>query len=379
MRKFTVRRPSRASAGRFGYAREILRTVPTPAFAVRHEGRGRASSHVRGALLTLALLLATALAVAGCGSGGATTTSHAAHARRSRATTAVKAAAPVHLAYHALYALPAAVRDAAFAPLSGGRFALLGGLTAADTSTAAIEVGDIHGILHTAALTAPQHDAEAATLGGNVYVFGGGVLTQFDHILRYEPTSGSVSQVGTLPVGQSDVGVAGASTTAYVVGGFDGTNYLNTVVAWRPGMAPAVEAHLPVGLRYPAVAVAGNGLYIMGGSDPSGASNAVYRFDLTTHQVRQIATLRHPVTHGMAATLGSTVYLIGGRGDLDTAQTADIWAINPATGRITGAGRLPTPTSDAAAMTVGGGIVIAGGQSPTTTLASVGELVPASR
>jgi len=104
---------------------------------------------------------------------------------------------------------------------------------------------------------------------------------------------------------------------------------------------------------------------------------AIYRFDLTTHLVRRLGTLRHPVTHGNAATLGSTVYLVGGRGDLVNAQTSDIWAINPATGRVTAAGRLPTATSDAAVATVGNGIIVAGGLSPTTVLDGVGELVPA--
>jgi N-acetylneuraminic acid mutarotase len=132
-----------------------------------------------------------------------------------------------------------------------------------------------------------------------------------------------------------------------------------------------------VGLRYAAVAIAGNGLLIIGGSTPSAASNAIYRFDLTTHQVRQLGTLRHPITHGNSATLGSTVYLVGGRGDLINAQTSDIWAINPVTGRVTPAGRLPMPTSDAAVAAVGNAIIVAGGMSPTTTLGDVGELVPA--
>ena len=218
-------------------------------------------------------------------------------------------------------------------------------------------------MLRTGTLPGPQHDAQAAALGGKVYVFGGGDTTELDHILRYDPASGAVSQVGTLPAPQSDVAVTAFGGTAYVVGGFDGINYLDTVVAWRPGSPPRVEAHLPVGLRYAAVAVADGGLLVIGGSTPVAASDAIYRFDLTTHQVRRIGTLPHPITHGNAATLGSSVYLIGGRGDDVTAQTSAVWAVNPVTGRVRAAGRLPQPTSDAMVATIGGRIIIAGGQS----------------
>jgi hypothetical protein len=70
------------------------------------------------------------------------------------------------------------------------------------------------------------------------------------------------------------------------------------------------------------------------------------------------------------------VYIVGGRGDALTAQTSRIWAIDPGTGRLTAAGRLPRPVSDAALVTLGRRIVIAGGQTPSGVTAAVGELVP---
>jgi N-acetylneuraminic acid mutarotase len=108
----------------------------------------------------------------------------------------------------------------------------------------------------------------------------------------------------------------------------------------------------------------------------SGTSDAIYRFDLTSHQLRRIGTLPQPTEHGNAVTLGSTVYMIGGRGPSTTAQTSAVYAVDPLTGRVRHAGRLPKPVSDAAAVTIGRAIVVAGGQSPTGTLDGVGELVP---
>ncbi len=255
---------------------------------------------------------------------------------------------------------------------------MLGGLNDADVSVAGVEIADLRRVLHTGALPGPQHDAQAARLGGRVYVFGGGFTTELDHILMYDPNQGDTSPVGALSVPQSDVAVTQAGGTAYVVGGFDGTSYLDTIVAWRPGSRPTVVAHLPVGLRYAAVTISGSGLYVLGGVTPAGTSAAIYRFDVATHRVRRMGTLPRPTEHGNAVTLGAMIYLVGGRGPGDSDQTAAVDAVDPLTGQVRPAGRLPTPTSDAAVMTIGQAIVVAGGQSPAGTLAGVGELVPAA-
>jgi N-acetylneuraminic acid mutarotase len=340
------------------------------------------------------MLVAAALGVAACGSDGGHTSSHSTAAAagtgsRKPADTPGSPAArdarrrrvaggAVALRYRRLYTLPAPLRDPAYATLGGDRFVMLGGLNDADVSVAGIEIADLRRVVHTGALPGPQHDAQAARLAGRVYVFGGGFTTELDHILMYDPNRGDTSPVDALSVPQSDVAVTQAGGTAYVVGGFDGSTYLDTIVAWRPGSRPTVVAHLPVGLRYAAVTISGSGLYVLGGVTPAGTSAAIYRFDVATHRVRRIGTLPRPTEHGNAVTLGAMIYLVGGRGPGDSDQTAAIDAVDPLTGRVRPAGRLPTPTSDAAVMTIGQAIVVAGGQSPAGTLAGVGELVPAA-
>ncbi len=256
----------------------------------------------------MAILAAVALILAGCG-GATSTTTHTTRtaAARHRPTQSQTRPALVRLTYRPLYSLPAALRDPAYTALDGGRFAMLGGLDGADVSSAGIEIADTHRVLHTATLPGPQHDAQGAFLAGKVYVFGGGYTTELDHILSYDPASDAVAQAGTLLAPQSDVAVARSGDNAYVVGGFDGTNYLNTIAAFAPGGVATVVGHLPIGVRYAAVAVADGELLVLGGSTPTGASDAVYRFDLSTHQVRRLATLPHPITHGEAAALGSNV------------------------------------------------------------------------
>ena len=63
--------------------------------------------------------------------------------------------------------------------------------------------------------------------------------------------------VGRLPQPASDVSAAAIGGTAYVVGGFTGARWLNTILAWRPVAPPRVAARLPVALRYAAVTAAG--------------------------------------------------------------------------------------------------------------------------
>jgi hypothetical protein len=68
--------------------------------------------------------------------------------------------------------------------------------------------------------------------------------------------------------------------------------------------------------------------------------------------VRRIATLPAPEDHAALAALAGRLYLVGGRRAL---------AIDPGTGKVTVAARMPASLSDPTATTVGNRIVVAGG------------------
>jgi N-acetylneuraminic acid mutarotase len=303
---------------------------------------------------------------------------HLSRAAAARAAVRAAAGRSVRVTYRPLWTLPAPLRDPATVSLNSSQFVMAGGLDAADVSTSEVDLASVRGMVRSGnVLPVAQHDAQAAALGGKVYVFGGGSFSELDHILAYDPDSGAVSQVGHLPAAQSDAAVAQWGDSAYVVGGYDGVNYLDTVIAYRPGGVPTVVGHLPVGLRYAAVTAADGAIYVLGGSTPTGTSNAVYRFNLSTRTVTRLATLPHPTTHGGAALLDGEIYLVGGRGSGDSDQYNGVWAIDPATGRIRPGGHLPQPTSDAAVTALGNGIVVAGGLTPSgSVLSAVGELMP---
>ncbi len=112
------------------------------------------------------------------------------------------------------FALPFALKDAAAVSLGHGRAVLLGGLNAADTSTAAVSVLDARGTQSGGLLPGAQHDAQGTLLAGRAYVFGGGQFSSYSHILSYDPASGRVTQVASLPTPTSDAAVAAIAGTA---------------------------------------------------------------------------------------------------------------------------------------------------------------------
>jgi N-acetylneuraminic acid mutarotase len=275
--------------------------------------------------------------------------------------------------------LAAPLQDAAIASLGTGRVVLLGGLDSSDTSTAAVTVIVAGQTESAGELPEAQHDAQGANLEGEVYVFGGGQFSSYDHILRYQPGDDRVSIVGHLPQAASDVAVATIGSTAYIVGGYNGEVALDTILAWQPGSVPRIVGRLPAGLRYAAVAATGSNVIIAGGSTETGTSRAILSFDPATGQVTQIGSLPQPLTHSSAASLASldgAVYVIGGRGSAPGSQTSAILAINPDSGRVRRVGTLAQPLSDAAAVIEGARIILAGGQSATGTQSSIFELTP---
>jgi N-acetylneuraminic acid mutarotase len=272
--------------------------------------------------------------------------------------------------------LPVALQDAAGVPLGRGRAALLGGLNAADSSTATVSVLDRSGVTVAASLPEAQHDAQGATLDGLAYVFGGGQFSSDDHILSYDPATDTVTQVGTLPTPTSDAAVATLAGVAYIIGGYDGQHALDTIIAWRPGGRPQLVARLPYALRYAAAAASDGRVLIAGGSRDEAATSAILSYNPATRKLRHIGNLPEPITHGAAVALGFYTYILGGRGSAPGSQSASVFAIDAGTGRTVRVGQLPRPLSDAAAIPIDNRVWLAGGLDPSGPVDSVLELTP---
>jgi YVTN family beta-propeller protein len=224
------------------------------------------------------------------------------------------------------------------------------------------------------------HDTAAVRLGGSVYLFGGGTNsgTQSDSIVRVPSNGGAAVVVGRLPAPSSDQAAAVIGRTAYVVGGYTGSRWLDTIVAWKPGSRAHVAARLPFPLRYAAVTAASGRLIVAGGSLESGtASAAVLEYTPAVGRVRRIGSLPAATTHAAAATIGDIAYVIGGRGAAVGSATDRIVAIDTRTGRIRAAGTLSTARSDLAAVSLGRSILLLGGRTTDGTQATLSTLAPA--
>lgn len=203
-------------------------------------------------------------------------------------------------------------------------------------------------------LPAPNASALAATLGPNIYIFGGLGST------IYELTGTSFTVAGALPATTADAAIATVGGTAYVIGGFTGSAELDTVVAYTPPAAAQIVATLPAALRYPAAAAIGGQVYIFGGSSAGIPSTVVYRFDPATNAVTSIATLPVARERESAAALGGKLYVIGGA-NATGARTRAIYVVDPVGGGVRLAGILPVALSDATAVSESGEIIVAGG------------------
>jgi YVTN family beta-propeller protein len=295
------------------------------------------------------------------------------------ATIPVRAPRPVirTLTEHVTGSLAAPLQDPA-AAVAGRRMILLGGLTAADTSSDGVVSASAAGGRTIGRLPSARHDTAAATIGRIVYLFGGGNgVAQLADILRVDPATGRATLVGHLPAASSDSSAAAIDGTAYVVGGYTGSRWLDTIVAWRPGSPAHVVAHLPHTLRYAAVAASVNRLVIAGGSLENGtASSAVLAFTPASGRIVQLGRLPAPTTHAAAAAVGGVVYIIGGRGATLGSATNRIVAVDVSSRRVRRAGTLAVARSDLAAATVGGSILVAGGDAATGTVATLSRLTP---
>jgi YVTN family beta-propeller protein len=327
----------------------------------------------------LILLFALSLLPAGCGGGG-----HKAQQQGLPQTvtvtdpvqrvTTIRRLQPV-----AAGNLPNPVQDAAAAPYAGGAV-LLGGLTAADVSSDEIVTATRAGSQRVGRIPTPLHDAAAVKIGNRAYLFGGGTgVSQIDTILMVDPRTGAAQAIGRLPSGSSDQSAAAIGHTAYIVGGYTGTQWLDTIVAWSPGGKARVVAHLPHTLRYAAVTAAAGRVVIAGGSLENGtAGDRVYAFVPASRKVLLIGRLPTPTTHAAAAAIGTTAFVIGGRGAAVGTPTGRIVAVDPLKRTVRAAGSLGTPLSDLAAVGDARGILLAGGRGASGTVSSLTELVPAT-
>ena len=255
----------------------------------------------------------------------------------------------------------------------------IGGLDSNTVSTSSVvELRPPDGKARAAgSLVEPLHDAAAAAIAGKTLVFGGGSASTIDSVESLA-RRGTSSIVGHLPVPRSDLSAATVGGRAYVLGGYDGSVPVGDVLQTGDGRSFKRIASLPTPVRYAAVVPKGHVIYAFGGEIASGQdSDVIQAVDVSTHSARVIGHLARATSHASAVALGRRIYVLGGRSG--ATATDRILAFDPASKRISVAGRLPYPVMNAAATTAGGvGFLIGGLGAAGTALDAVAtiRLVP---
>jgi N-acetylneuraminic acid mutarotase len=275
------------------------------------------------------------------------------------------------------WSLPAPL-DRAAAAVVAGRIYVLGGNRDGGTTAIADVIDPATGTASRAALLPqPVHDAAGGVIGGRPTVFGGGAGVAVD-TAQVVAANGTASIVGHLPHARADVASAMAGTTVYLAGGYDGAALTPDVLATDDGVHMRVVGRLAVAVRYPAVAVVGSSLYVIGGATSGGEdagvdTNAVQRVDLRTGGTTVVAHLPYTLSHASAASVGGSVYVVGGH--VDGHWTDQVARFTSGSGALNVVGHLPRPVSDMAIGVVAQTAYVLGGEiAPNTPIATVTEL-----
>lgn len=312
------------------------------------------------------ILVVAALALGRSGSGGGGTSTAADPAVRTTLVARLAKPLPAPLSAESAVGLPAG-------PL------ILGGLDSSEASVSGVFQLDRSAarLRPAGTLGGPLHDAAASALGDRVLVFGGGAEAGTDAVQALPAANATVaasataSQTGRLPTVRSDLSAATIGSRAYVLGGYDGTSPLDSVLATADGRTFSQVATLPQPARYIAVAALGGRLYAFGGETAGGgASDAIREVDPSAGIARVIGHLPRPLSHAAAVVLGGRAYVLGG--EANGVASDHVWSFDPASGKATAAGRLPLPVAGGAATTVGStGYLIGGKGSGGEPLGSV--------
>jgi hypothetical protein len=259
----------------------------------------------------------------------------------------------------------------------GTNVLLLGGLGVGDISTSAVvAVNVLTGKSQLAGQhSVAVHDAAGASINGQAFVFGGGSQSSVSSVQTWQAGTGTVA--GSLPGARSDLASATIGATTYLLGGFDGSQLVGTVLATTDGTRFSTAGQLAQPVRYPAVTVLDGKVWVIGGLLGITETNAgaqtpdVQRFDPATGRTVIVGRLPVALAHAAAVVIDGQLFVAGGK--VDGQPQSQIYRIDPQTGVVTLAGVLPGPRADCGVYASDGRAWLLGGElaDPTGPLDSV--------
>jgi hypothetical protein len=359
-----------------------------------------------------------ALLVAACStSGRPATATHSARPGQARAAGRPAAEAATVRIVPAPYQLPSGVAQAAVLP-HGSDLLILGGLNQRSKATDSIlRLNPVTGSMTSAGrLTVATPGAAGATLNGRDYLFGGGGQAgtapgQQSTVQQIGVGGGTATVAGRLPGPRSGLAAVTIGGTVYLLGGGTAAGPAGDVLASTDGRHFRTVARLPVPVRDPAVAAVGDQIWVFGGQAASGPVSDIQRVTVpsaappgtaapgpaqsssaqpgsaqSSPGQRQagpvhghasvVGHLPHAVTGSAAVALGGTVFIAGGQVSQPgqtpaTAISGQVLSYRPGAAAVTVAGQLPVPVTGAGVAVTGSTAYLVGGNDGTRPVPAV--------
>lgn len=163
--------------------------------------------------------------------------------------------------------------------------------------------------------------ASADVLFGEIYVPGGrtadGEPTNI--VEAYSPANNAWRPIANLPKAISDGLTLSDGSYLYMVGGWDGSNYLDSVYvydassdSWRP------LANLPMPLASATGGVIAGELFILGGTDGQAALNTCFVYEVAANKWQECPAMLNPRSNAGAAVILNKLYILGGEETVGT-------------------------------------------------------------
>ena len=227
------------------------------------------------------------------------------------------------------------------------------------------------------ATISPRALGAAATVGGKVYMVGGGTYSCGVNAMlqAYDPATNVWVNLANMPTARYELGATELNGQLYAIAGNPGcgsaAQAIRAVEAYYPASNTwSNKTLLPAGSWGAGVATANGKIYVIGGF-----TNLVYCYDPAGNSWSVKTPLPAPYTFNFGATVvaNGIIYVIGG-----SPHLSSVYAYNPVTDSWTVKASMPTGRDSCAGAAVNGIIYVAGGFNGTSNLATVEAYTPAT-
>ena len=212
--------------------------------------------------------------------------------------------------------LPSALHDAGATRVGGKVFFFGGGTAANTTSDAVLEVSPGGSARQAATLPVTASDVEAATVGSTAYVIGGYTgTTPLTSIVAYRPGQ-APKVVAHMPRPLRYAAVATVGNAVLIAGGTSGTSAQRDILRFDPATGRVrTIGSLPNPTTHAAGVALDGRFYVVGGrgDDLSSQRSTILSVDPSNGKVRHAGRLPTALSDLGGATVGSHAVVVGGK------------------------------------------------------------------